>query len=326
MGGARGRCRCDIDGDLRLAAARAYFGASTVVWANVIGLVLAALSIGYWLGGRIADRHPQPHVLGGIVVAAGALIAVIPFAAQPLLDLTVTAEQGLGGSRGRLVHRLARALRAARRPARDGGAVRDPARRLRCRPAGTVAGRLYALSTVGSIVGVVRAGDRHDRALRDAAHARRRRPSSSRSAAPCCCGVAGSSRRSRSRPCSRAGGDREACARGSCTRRTRSTSSSRSCRRARCATSTSTRGSPCTRSGGPTRCSPATSGTCSSPCRRCSAARVRSVAILGNAGGTTARAYGVFYPSARIDGVELDPTVTAAARRYMGLGRSGACT
>jgi spermine/spermidine synthase len=34
-----------------------------------------------------------------------------------------------------------------------------------------------------------------------------------------------------------------------------------------------------------------------------------------------ARAYGVFYPSARIDGVELDPTVTTAARRYMGLGR-----
>jgi spermidine synthase len=48
---------------------------------------------------------------------------------------------------------------------------------------------------------------------------------------------------------------------------------------------------------------------------------VRSVAILGNAGGTTARAYGVFYPSARIAGVELDPTVTAAARRYLGLGR-----
>jgi spermidine synthase len=48
---------------------------------------------------------------------------------------------------------------------------------------------------------------------------------------------------------------------------------------------------------------------------------VRRVAILGDAGGTTARAYGVFYPSARIDGVELDPAVTAAARKYMGLGR-----
>jgi spermidine synthase len=43
------------------------------------------------------------------------------------------------------------------------------------------------------------------------------------------------------------------------------------------------------------------------------------VAILGNAGGTTARAMGVYYPQAEIDGVELDPAVTDAGRRYLGL-------
>jgi Spermine/spermidine synthase domain len=43
------------------------------------------------------------------------------------------------------------------------------------------------------------------------------------------------------------------------------------------------------------------------------------VAILGNAGGTTARAMGVYYPGAEIDGVELDPAVTDAGRRYLGL-------
>jgi spermidine synthase len=43
------------------------------------------------------------------------------------------------------------------------------------------------------------------------------------------------------------------------------------------------------------------------------------VAILGNAGGTTARAMGVYYPEAEIDGVELDPAVTEAGRRYLGL-------
>jgi SAM-dependent methyltransferase len=46
---------------------------------------------------------------------------------------------------------------------------------------------------------------------------------------------------------------------------------------------------------------------------------LRRAAILGNAGGTTARAFGVFYPGARIDGVELDPAVTAVGRRYFGL-------
>jgi len=44
------------------------------------------------------------------------------------------------------------------------------------------------------------------------------------------------------------------------------------------------------------------------------------VAILGNAAGTTARALGVYYPEADVDGVELDPAVTRVGRRYFGLG------
>jgi hypothetical protein len=44
------------------------------------------------------------------------------------------------------------------------------------------------------------------------------------------------------------------------------------------------------------------------------------VAILGNAGGTTARAMGVYYPDAEIDGVELDPAVSRVGRRYFGMG------
>ena len=43
------------------------------------------------------------------------------------------------------------------------------------------------------------------------------------------------------------------------------------------------------------------------------------VAILGNAAGTTARALGVYYPDAEIDGVELDPAVSRVGRRYFGL-------
>ena len=46
---------------------------------------------------------------------------------------------------------------------------------------------------------------------------------------------------------------------------------------------------------------------------------LRRVAILGNAGGTTARALGRFYPDARVDGVELDPAVSRAGREYFGM-------
>jgi SAM-dependent methyltransferase len=41
--------------------------------------------------------------------------------------------------------------------------------------------------------------------------------------------------------------------------------------------------------------------------------------IIGNAGGTVARAYGELYPGVEIDGVEIDPEVSDAARRYLGL-------
>ena len=36
-----------------------FFGDSTIVWANTIAIVLVALSIGYWFGGRMADRRPD---------------------------------------------------------------------------------------------------------------------------------------------------------------------------------------------------------------------------------------------------------------------------
>src|SRR3954468_22509887 len=62
-----------------------YFGASTVVWANTIGVVLVALSLGYWLGGRLADRRPQLRGLCLLALTAAVLLALVPFAADPPL-------------------------------------------------------------------------------------------------------------------------------------------------------------------------------------------------------------------------------------------------
>ena len=68
-----------------------YFGTSNLVWANVIGLILLYLSLGYWLGGRWADRHPTAEALGGVVMVAAGTIAVLPFLSRPLFAAAADA-------------------------------------------------------------------------------------------------------------------------------------------------------------------------------------------------------------------------------------------
>src|SRR5258705_13761950 len=71
-----------------IAAARLlapWFGASTIVWANTIATVLVALSAGYWVGGRLADRDPTLRGLCRLVLGASVLLAVVPFVAGPFL-------------------------------------------------------------------------------------------------------------------------------------------------------------------------------------------------------------------------------------------------
>src|SRR3954466_3738004 len=84
-----------------IAAARLlapWFGASTIVWANTIAVVLVALSVGYAVGGRLADRDPRPEGLAKSVLPAAALLAAVPFAAEPLLPLAVEAVDQLSAA------------------------------------------------------------------------------------------------------------------------------------------------------------------------------------------------------------------------------------
>ena len=131
-----------------------YFGSSTIVWANIIGLTLASLSVGYWLGGRIADRRPSERLLGQLVLGAAVLVAAIPFVSEPLLDV---AAEGLDElSAGAVVGSFFATLLLFAPPVVLLGMVAPFAIRLaldEVRSAGVVAGRLYALSTVGSLLG-----------------------------------------------------------------------------------------------------------------------------------------------------------------------------
>jgi spermidine synthase len=140
-----------------IAAARLlapYFGASTIVWANTIGIVLVALSIGYWYGGRLADRNPTREGLYRIVLLSGLLLAAVPFVADPFLGVAVDALDSI--SAGAFAGSLLGVTVLVATPVLVSGAVAPYALRLAVADvaeAGTVSGRLYAISTVGSLLG-----------------------------------------------------------------------------------------------------------------------------------------------------------------------------
>jgi spermidine synthase len=141
-----------------IAAARLlapWFGASTIIWANTIATVLVALSIGYWIGGRLADRDPTVAGLSRLVLIAAALLAAVPFVAGPFLRVSVEALDRVEA--GAFVGSLFAVLILVATPVLLLGTVAPYAVRLSVRSveeAGRVAGRLYAISTLGSLAGV----------------------------------------------------------------------------------------------------------------------------------------------------------------------------
>jgi spermidine synthase len=131
-----------------------FFGTSNVVWANVIGLILVYLSLGYWLGGKFADKYPNERTLGLVVLFAAITIAILPFATRPLFSAAANAFDQV--SAGAFVASFVGTLLMFALPVTALGAVAPWAIRLAVTDiaeAGAVAGRLYALSTLGSIAG-----------------------------------------------------------------------------------------------------------------------------------------------------------------------------
>lgn len=140
-----------------IAAARLlapWFGASTIVWANTIATVLVALSVGYAIGGRLADRNPTMRGMARWVLAAAVLLALVPFLSGPFLRLSTKAFANLSG--GLFLGSLVGVGVMIAAPVLLLGIVSPYAVRLKMdhvEDAGRVAGRLYAIGTLGSLAG-----------------------------------------------------------------------------------------------------------------------------------------------------------------------------
>jgi spermidine synthase len=131
-----------------------YFGTSLFIWANLIGLVMIYLALGYWLGGKLADRYPRHSLLYAMTAIAGFAVGLIPVLSRPILTLSLSGFETF--SVGIFYGSLVGVIILFSVPLILLGFVSPFAIRLRSldvSSAGGTAGGVSALSTLGSILG-----------------------------------------------------------------------------------------------------------------------------------------------------------------------------
>lgn len=129
-----------------------YFGGTIATWAGLISTVLAALMIGYFAGGWLADHAPSSKMMGGLTCLAAAYMALVPAFASDALQAVL---DHLGdGPLGILVAAVALLLF----PLSLLGSFTPFAIRLlldSTERSGRIAGRVYGVSTLGNILGTL---------------------------------------------------------------------------------------------------------------------------------------------------------------------------
>jgi spermidine synthase len=142
---------------IELAASRLLgnvFGTSNLVWANIIGLILVYLTAGYFLGGRWADRSPHATTFYRLVLWAAFTSGLIPIVAHPVLRWAAKAVENLNTAV--MAGSFLTVLVLFCVPVTLLGCVSPFVIRLLMDDssrAGRISGQVYALSTVGSILG-----------------------------------------------------------------------------------------------------------------------------------------------------------------------------
>uniref|UniRef100_B8DLC6 Spermine synthase n=1 Tax=Nitratidesulfovibrio vulgaris (strain DSM 19637 / Miyazaki F) TaxID=883 RepID=B8DLC6_NITV9 len=132
-----------------------HLGTSVIVWTSLIGVVLASLSAGYWLGGRLADRTLSRRTLSRILTGAALSVLVVALAHGRVVGWVAGALDSLH------VAAVVAAVLLFAVPGVLCGMVSPYVVRLALSDmdtSGAVVGRLYAVSTTGSILGTFLGG------------------------------------------------------------------------------------------------------------------------------------------------------------------------
>jgi spermidine synthase len=130
------------------------FGTSNVVWANIVGLILIYLTAGYFIGGRLADRSPYFITFYRIITWAAFFSGIVPLIAHPVLKAAASAVQNYDAAV--TVGSFASVLILFSVPVTLLGFISPFSIRLALatvEDAGRTTGQMYALSTLGSIIG-----------------------------------------------------------------------------------------------------------------------------------------------------------------------------
>jgi spermidine synthase len=130
------------------------FGTSNIVWANIIGLILVYLTLGYYIGGRIADRWPFESMFYRLLAWGAFLAGIIPIVSRPVLLAAANAVELLDAAV--MIGTFLVVLILFSIPVTILGFTSPYAIRLSLKDtehAGRTSGWVYAVSTLGSILG-----------------------------------------------------------------------------------------------------------------------------------------------------------------------------
>ncbi len=130
------------------------FGTSNLVWASIIGLILIYLTLGYFIGGRWADRWPDSSSMYRVLAWGAFTLGVVPYVANPVLRFAAKAFEGLDVAV--LLGSFVAVLILFIVPVTLLGMISPFAIRLSVddpKTSGVTAGTIYGISTLGSFIG-----------------------------------------------------------------------------------------------------------------------------------------------------------------------------